>query len=545
MSCPAEIALSVYADGETEPEARRTLEAHLIGCEPCRARVLALRDEMAWLGDALHDREPQAVRLPPRRVPARGLALGAGPAVAAAALVATAIGWLLDTLQLPPGLSWLNPLPSEGLMDLAFDLLFALRDQAPALLGLVSALAAMLGASALLTFALTVALRRFVRPGAMLLMAALCLAPSASDAHFGLHSHEDFVLPAGEIHSGTLLVSGGSVDIDGVVDGDLVALAERLTVRGEVRGNVLTASRIAELTGTVQGSVFCLCRTARAPGSIEQDLYTFAEEVLLPAGGRVGRNLTAAADEAVLEGAVGRDLVLLDTDRAEVRGRIGRNIDGLSSAIRLREGARVGGDVVAAVHDEEDLQVDAGAVVAGETRTELKPLHHRSHLDAYREPGFYVFHVLSLAAAFLVGLVARALLPALFGHRLETSGAFFRALGLGLAALVVAPVAVLLAGLTLVGLPLALLGLALYLAALYLSGIVVAALVGTALVPEDSEGSRSFAWTLGAGVLVVGVVTHLPFVGLLLQPLVLLTGLGLLTRRAGRALASRTQRAVA
>lgn len=535
MSCPSELTLSIYADGELATAERRPLEAHLIRCEGCRGRVLALREEAELLGNALLGRERQPARLPARPAAARGLALGAGPALAVAALIAAVVGWILESRLVPSGIGWINPFRLEGVSDMAFDFVFLLRDEAPALLTLGVALAATLSVSAILSFALTAVLRRWAGPGALVLALALLAAPSPSEAHFGLHRHEDYDLPAGETHDGSLILSGGDVNVDGDVDGDLIVASERLAVRGEVRGNVLAFSRRAEIAGRVRGSVFCLCRVTRIGGEVSSDLYALSDELSLQSSGRVARNVTVAGNDAGIEGSIGRDLWILDVDRTEVRGSIARNVDARETRISFRDTARVGGNVTLRLHDEDDLEVDPGAVIAGETRTEVIERVHRRHLDRYREPRFYLLLVIGLAAAFLVGMVLHALFPRIFDERLETSGDFFRALGLGFLALIATPVALVVLALTLAGIPLALIGAAAYLSALYLSGILVAALVGSALVRSDPDHTRSFGLSLLVGILVVGVVAHLPFIAIPAHGLVLLTGLGLIVRRAWNA----------
>ena len=129
-------------------------------------------------------------------------------------------------------------------------------------------------------------------------------------------------------------------------------------------------------------------------------------------------------------------------------------------------------------------------------------------------------------------MLLHRLVPRIYAEPLETAGAFFSTLGLGFVAAVAAPLGLALLALTLVGIPLALIGLAAYGTALYVSGILVAALVGAALVRSDPERSRSFAVSLLVGLVVVGVVAHLPFVAVPVHVLVILTGLGLIVRRA-------------
>ena len=196
------------------------------------------------------------------------------------------------------------------------------------------------------------------------------------------------------------------------------------------------------------------------------------------------------------------------------------------------------------MRDESDLEIAETALVGGETS--IAPLDSVRHgrLARYTHAAFYFWLLIRLCAAFVVGLVLYALLPGIFSGRLSSGNEFFRSLGVGFVVLLVAPIALAIAGLTLVGLPIALIGAAVYLTALYLSGIVVAALIGVSLVRPKSEGLRDFGVALLVGVLILTVAMHIPLVGFILRIVVALVGLGLLTDRARSAWrASRLQAA--
>jgi hypothetical protein len=116
--------------------------------------------------------------------------------------------------------------------------------------------------------------------------------------------------------------------------------------------------------------------------------------------------------------------------------------------------------------------------------------------------------------------------------RLETTGAFFRSLGIGFLALVATPLALALAAVTLVGIPVTLIVGAAYLLALYLSPILVAALVGRTLISSDGEGASGFGLALLVGLLVLTLLVNVPVLGWLVRVLAVLTGLGILVERA-------------
>jgi cytoskeletal protein CcmA (bactofilin family) len=530
VSCPPESTVAVYTDGALAPSEKRTLEAHLVHCQQCRALVVALRDEAALLSDVLHERAaPVRAAAPP--TPARGLALGLAPSLLLVAVAATVIGWLLET-GLPESMGWMNPFRIRGLVTMAFNLIFLLRDEVPGLLELALAVAATAGVSAILTFAVTVLFRRWVGPGALgLLCLAAVATPPPSAAHFGFHEHATTEVAAGDVHDGTLVASSRTVNVDGVVEGDLIVLAERLAVRGEVRGNVFAIAQNLEMSGRVTGSVHVASERSHVAGDVQGDLYALSEHLTLAKPAAIGRDASLAVTGAAVEGTVGRN-VWAWIDWIEVRGSIGGHLDARGDRVALLDGARIGGDVDAELPKGREIETSPGAAVAGELRSAVHRHPGRAHLARFLKLRFWTFLGIQLTGAFVVGLALHTLFPALFRGRLDTTGAFFRSLGIGFLALIATPFAIALCAVTLVGIPLSLIGLAVYLAALYVAFLVVAALVGSTLVRSRGEATGGFSLALLAGLLVLLVGASLPFLGHLLVLLVVLAGLGLLVDRA-------------
>src|SRR5207249_1920445 len=93
------------------------------------------------------------------------------------------------------------------------------------------------------------------------------------------------------------------------------------------------------------------------------------------------------------------------------------------------------------------------------------------------------------------------LIPALARVSLDTGRALLVAAGVGFLALVVPPIAAIIAGITLVGLPIALLTLTLWAAAGYLAKIVLAAFLGRSLLEAQGPDQPSLAVVLLAGLL--------------------------------------------
>ena len=88
---------------------------------------------------------------------------------------------------------------------------------------------------------------------------------------------------------------------------------------------------------------------------------------------------------------------------------------------------------------EEGRSVEraSGARVDGEVRSSVRESEHEHYLYHYRSWRFYLVHLLWFAAAFVFGLIAYRIGPAVFRGTIATSGALFRTLVLGFVVLVV------------------------------------------------------------------------------------------------------------
>jgi cytoskeletal protein CcmA (bactofilin family) len=318
-----------------------------------------------------------------------------------------------------------------------------------------------------------------------------------------------------------------------VVEGDLIAASERVYIAGTVRGNLYVFARHVELSGTVTGSVIGLVEDADLDGTVEGSIYDASERVRLGPSARVGRDVALFTNEALLAGRVARDVITAG-DRLELRGEVGRNLMARwhVDRITLHDAARIGGDVDAWLESPDDLVRAPGAQVKGELRTHEAESARDHYLAVYRDPVFWALHAVGFVAAFLFGLLVHHLAPRLLDLELRGAGSLFATLGLGFAALIATPLALLLLALTLVGIPIALLGFGAWLSAFYLAEIVVAAALGRRMLPPRDASTWAFGRTLLVGLFVLVVAQHIPFVGIPIWSISVLVGLGALTAQA-------------
>ncbi len=536
MSCPGELDLAIYVDGVQGPEGARRVESHLVGCRECRARVIGLRDEANLLTDVLMQRRREWRAVTPPAPTRHELAIGLPAAIGAATAAFAVLGVLLES-RVPGGLDLLNPLRLMGAYEMAFDLIFLLRDRAPGLLELALSLGAVVSISGILTFVVGFVYRRTFGGLAVWALVLLCVAAPESAHAVRFAFDQDTHVPARETVAETMVLTGDQVGIDGRIEGDLIVAAERVSIRGTVEGSVYVFTRELEISGAVTGSVHAPAERIAVDGTVSGSMYLFTERFTLASGGRVGRDVGLVGEAGVIDGEIGRDVVFAG-DWLELRGNVGRNVEVLwSERVSLLDGTRIAGSVNARLPGGSDVERAPDTEVGGGVQVSERQAMRERYLDHYRDPRFYLYHVLQLAGAFLFGLVIHRLFPWLLGDETPSGGRFFRLVGIGFAALVATPVAIVVAGLTVVGIPLAVAGLFAYVTALYTATVAVGAMVGQSLVPPRDPGTFGFGLSLLAGLAIVFVAIHVPFLGPAVFAVVLLLGLGVLFER-GRALIS-------
>jgi cytoskeletal protein CcmA (bactofilin family) len=389
--------------------------------------------------------------------------------------------------------------------------------------------------AALITFVANALIRRATGPASLgiALVAALFAMAQPGRAAVDLRFDQAVHVAEDETIERTLVVTGDSLVVDGTVKGNVVAFSERVAVRGVIEGELFSAGRELELSGEVKGNVHAFGEQARIAGKVDGSAFIGFDRVTITGEAEIDEDAGIVTGRLLHEGRVGRDLTT-GAALAELRGAIGRHAEFWGERLEARSGGSVAGDFTAHVRDAEDVQLDDGYQVAGATDVRVgdRVPHVMSH---YRDPSFYLWRVVWLAAAFVVGLLLHTMAPWLLGGGLTTGAEFFRTLGFGFALLVLVPVALVLLALTVVGVPLAVIGVAAYAVGWYLAGIAVAALVGRAVTRPASDSRRDFGLALLAGLVLVAIAYHLPWIGGLLHFLGLLLGFGLLFERGREA----------
>jgi predicted anti-sigma-YlaC factor YlaD len=535
--CPTEFQCSTYADGGLPDDEARRLEQHLGECGACRRLVTALQAERYSLMQCFQhtqflefeldelDAAPEeaAVSSPATRV---SLLRFATVVLAIATLLGPALNALAD-LELPDMLDWLNPFSASGLMTLLINAAaYIVPDLITGFDSLLNNLSLLVFGAVMLTMVMLL-VRRSAVAGALLSVIALLTVFSSSSFAMDVRrgGNQPVTVPPGETVDDTLVAFGTSVDVDGTVNGDVIAFARRVNIRGTVKGSVISFGQQVEVEGTVEGSVVGMAQAIRASGQIAKNLYAFGQEIMMGTKGRVAGNLAAFSAVSNIDGNIGRDLMAFGGS-TDIHGEIARNVFAWSRVLSVLAPAHIGGNLTAHVRQRENVHVDTGAKVDGKTDIEVAvPPPSR-----YSTLSFYIWQIIWVCAAFLTGMVAFWLFPALARVNLDTGNALLIATGLGFLGVIVPPIAAIISSITLIGLPLGLITLVAWVVAGYLAKIIIAVFLGRSLLAGRDAQAPPLPVMLLAGLVPIFVAINLPFVGGLINFLLVLLGLGALLK---------------
>ncbi|HZD59419.1 MAG TPA: hypothetical protein VE439_03055 [Anaerolineae bacterium] len=334
-----------------------------------------------------------------------------------------------------------------------------------------------------------------------------------------LRSSNNVNIASDTVVNDDLYVSGGTVTMNGRINGDLIVAGGNVTVNGPVRDDLTVAGGTVTLNGSVSQSVRTAGGTLSISGNIGQDLVIAGGTINVGTDSVIGRDVILTSGDARLSGQIGRRLhgsagsIVID-------GRIGDNVRINVDQLTLTDRAVVNGDLVYTSRNRANIA--GGARVTGETER--------------REPRFTVTRptaglrvlsfILSFLAAFLFGVVLLLLLPVRTIQTADTiSSSPWISLLLGLAVLIILPIAAIVVLVFVITIPLSLTALFLYALGIYLSQVFVGLTLGRFLTGYFKLSTGNVVALL-IGLLIITLFGLIPIVGAILRFLYILFGLG-------------------
>jgi cytoskeletal protein CcmA (bactofilin family) len=351
----------------------------------------------------------------------------------------------------------------------------------------------------------------------------LSLATGSAAYAFGRISQESYVLPRDQVIHGDLAVNASKAVIEGTIDGDLYVFSEHVQVLGEVKGDVLSFSARTNIAGKVDGNVRAFTHNLDISGKVTRNVTAFTDHLLLAREGEIQGSILAMTNAADVFGKVGKEANGL-MDEMRVTGSIGQGISTLTcKVLRIDSTASIGGDIV--YRSPQQAVIAPGAQIRGK--------EHYTPADPKKKRHLF-FHLIaiftSVVSTLVLWLFIRYLFPVAIKRVHEQwEGHVAASIGIGALLLFIIPLTAAILLLTVVGIPLTLA----LIAALFLLLFVAKIFVGTW---AGGKLTDRFHWRLHPllsdliGILIVLLVTDIPFLGWLLTLVVWLMFLGAVAR---------------
>ncbi len=348
---------------------------------------------------------------------------------------------------------------------------------------------------------------------AMVLLAAGTLPASEYRAQETVHIIE------GDTLSNNLFATGNRIDVEGVVKGSLFSAGERSEMQGRVMGNMFSGSRDVMVRGTVEGLVAVAGENITIDGVVLDDVLAFGGRVIVTERADIRGNLFAGTGNIILEegSRVGGNL-RGGAGWATLNGSIAGEVEFQADFIAFGDDFAASGPVALKLHKrwmEREIENLPDNATIAYTETE------RFFLS-----GFFYWSLLSM---FVLGIIYLLLFKNASRDQLvyakENPG---MSLLSGLGVLVGIPVAVVILAVMVITIPVALILLLLYGIAVYVSTIFASLYVGRLILARNNglRSAGSYIGALALGLLIIFLVTEIPFLGGLIQLAVICFGLG-------------------
>ncbi|WP_135606128.1 hypothetical protein [Methanococcoides sp. NM1] len=318
-------------------------------------------------------------------------------------------------------------------------------------------------------------------------------------------------------------LAGDTLIVSGTVLGDVVATGGTVQIYGNVSGDLIVAAGDVIITGSVGDDVRVACGNFELSGHVGDDLLVTAGTVSTNETATIGGDTTIRSGDADLAGNFGG---LLDVSAGDLV--FSGNVEGDAildaSDLTIQPDSSIKGDLE--YSSSKEISIPVGIV--GE---EIKPERTEQREDSFDGDGVLkVISFIGKIAYYLFLFALGVILILVFPEKTEEivkdiQEETFKNIAVGLLILVASIIGSLVLLITVIGIPIALFLLLLLFIVLLIAKIYTAMWLGE--VTFRKAGFEYNQWTvLAVGLLLLLILTELPFVGGIISLLATLVAMG-------------------
>ena len=365
----------------------------------------------------------------------------------------------------------------------------------------------------------------FIRRKALLILTILLLPLFITGIVYAkdAHSKKNIILPKEEIVNKDYFAVGDTVTLSGIVNGDAYVAGGIINIEGEINGDLIAAGGTINLKGNVRNDARIAGGEIIVSSQIDGNLTALGGSVNIVSGANIGGSLVSGSGNLSVFAPVGKGLTA-GSGNVTLGNSVGGDILAGVGQLTLTPNSKVSGNLT--YWSNSDAQIQSGAQILGETTHNFPPKPAKEQPKKIFSSVAVTLKIISFISALIIGFLLIKFLPVFTKRTTEIiDKRFLASLGIGFLTVVLAPVVFIILILVVVTIPLAFIYLVAFLITLYLAKIFVAFWVGQKILEKVDRKIGDFL-TFLLGLVIIYIVTMIPFIGWLTGLLVVLMGAG-------------------
>jgi cytoskeletal protein CcmA (bactofilin family) len=322
-----------------------------------------------------------------------------------------------------------------------------------------------------------------------------------------------------------------NITIEGVINGDLIALGQNINVKGKVMGDIISASQNLSVEGEVGGNIRSVANTVSLIDTVVQrNVNLVGTNVLIGENSNISWDALILAGVAEMRGTVQGSLHGV-VDKLIISGDVNKDVSFTinqndnyyqNQAIEISDDSNIKGNF--SYSYSEDLNIDK-SLVAGAVTFNEKALENNWQKNIWN-------FIITVFSTLVVGLVFISISKkemAIIQKKVNTK--YSRSLMIGLGALFLTPIVSIILMMTVIGIPLGFIMLIIWFIMLYFAQIMVGLGLGKQIRERLFKAKKkNIMADLIIGVTVLYLLFAIPILGGIIMFFSTLLGLGVIWR---------------
>ena len=362
--------------------------------------------------------------------------------------------------------------------------------------------------------------RRTVAPLTALLCALVFLSLATSAVGSVFKTADGTIVARTDSIRDDLYTFGNFVEVNGLVDGDVLAFVYDFSSSGDIRGNINVFTYTADIHGTIDKSVRAFANSVTIGGEINRDVLLVGNQINIRKTTQIGRDLVCLGTTTRFSGHVQNDATLTG-DNVIISGVIDGNVKVKAKQLKIYSPTVIKGDLV--YESQNEMETDEDIVIEGEVTWNLPEQAEDEAASLLSYFFDFILFLLTLTTGFILILILKA-------HTRESAGQISSRPGMtfavGFITLAVCTVGALIAMILIVGIPVGVILICLGVVLFYVGKIYVSIALGRVIFRIFRPEPFPIGVELIIGLIILSLLFHIPYAGGLIYLLTVLLGMG-------------------